>query len=241
MPLIYNASIKSIVKEKMIMRLIKLSLESDQIYSTWTGRVKDFGKNFGIVASSMYTYLVFADGKHVGTFLGDGMIYPFSENFKKKPSLFQRKKICHAEVTCLASGTVFDVNWKTSYMKIDSTTSQRYDISMFGKLYFEIGSSPEQILNFYHIFACLNNTIDKEYLGDKLQQCFIPVITSFFERFLSEKEIPLEEGSMLTAMEKLDIAEQICGIMQNRFRDYGVSVSPAYNGSLLQEVFLKKL
>ena len=223
------------------MKLIQMSLEADQMSSTWRGRVKDFGKNFGIVASSMYTYLVFADGEHVGTFLGGGMIYPFSADPKKKPSLFQRKKIRQAEVVCLAVGTAFDVNWGTSYLMMPNGMSAKYDVSMIGKLYFEIEPSPEQFLKFYQIFACLNDTVDKEYLGKKLQQSFIPVITSCFERFLSEKEIPLEEGNMLTAAEKLDISKRICEIMQNSLRGYGVSVSPTCNLGLLQEVFVKKL
>ena len=222
------------------MNFIQLSLESEQMSSTWTGTLKQFGRNTCIVPSSQYTYLLFTDGRLMGMFNFGQRIYPFSEDPLKKPSFFQRKKIRQAEVVCISNGFKFCLNWGTSYMKIDDKTNQFYDVSMSGRLYVEIGQLLDQVLAFYQRVV-LNgpSVIEKEYFWNKIKPIILSYVPELFDQFLAEKNISLEKCIDMTPSEIMYMSQWMCKKVRDELSLLGISISPAFESVFLNIVSIK--
>ena len=222
-------------------KIIQMSLQDDQLCKTWEGKSKDFGRNFCIATLSQYTYLLYCDGEFVGMFKNGMPIYPFSENPQKKPSFFQRKKICQATVVCIASGCCFQEYWGTDspWLIADDETREFCAVQAYGSVYFEIGSSSDDVLNFYKTFGQFGSGyVNQRDVLNKFKSVLVSELGNFFNMALAENGISL--GAQLTPAEQLKLSKSMYRNVKNMFHRYGIYMNSCTEASLLSGVVIKK-
>jgi len=226
---------------KKIKGSIELELAKDQFCNAWKGEAKNCARNFCVIANSTHYYLLYRDGKFLGTPAPrGGAIYPFSKDPLEEGGRGDLKNFHRATVVCISKTFNLQMPWGTRvpFVMHDKATGKDFRVGASGTFYLEIESSDgaRNADRFYEKLASQGDPskMTAEQLRDDLCAAYINQIGAKIQECLEELDRPISSLVGLQPGELVKISEAAYSKMKDLFEEYGLSIAEkASKGSIL--------
>jgi membrane protease subunit (stomatin/prohibitin family) len=169
-----------------------------------------------------------------------GSIYPFSVNPIQRGARREKKLFNRAKVACISSAFNLKIFWgtKVPFTMADVDTNKAFKVGARGTFYVNIDPTDAARMADRFYSKCLShrnaNLFDTEALRDFLRDAFIMEIGAAIERYVTDQNRPISDFKGLTPTEILAVSKELYPIMKDIFKQYGLTVAPSSERSILE-------
>ncbi len=217
------------------------TLSPEQFCCVIEEKSDDVSPKYCVMANANHYTLLYRNGTYEGMPQPyGGKIYPFSVDPTEKGSKRDLKEYQSAQVVCIVKDFELKVHWGTvtPFVIHDAAAHRPYHIGAHGVFYVNINAknAGRSADRFYS--KCLTNRnaslFDTEALRDFLRDTFIMEIGAAIERYITDQNRPIADFKGLTPSEILAVSKELYPTMKDIFDEYGLTVAPSSERSILE-------
>lgn len=169
-----------------------------------------------------------------------GNIFPFAVDPTHKGSKGEIKRYQMVKLVVIQKDFELQVHWGTNapFVIHDTANNQPFHVGARGVFYVNIDATDaaKSADRFYSKCLSARNAelFDTEALRDFLRSAFINEIGAAIERYIRDQNRPIADFKGLTPSEILAVSKELYPIMKDIFKQYGLTVAPSSERSILE-------
>lgn len=217
------------------------ALNADQFCCVVEERAENVSPKYSIIANADHYTLLYRNGRFEGMPAPyGGSIYPFSVDPTRKGGKAEIKEYQSIKAVVIAKDFELKVHWGTvtPFVVHDNTTHRPYHVGAHGVFFVNINAADAARSADRFYSKCLSQRnaelFDSEALRDFLRDAFIMEIGAAIERYVTDQNRPITDFKGLTPTEILSVSKELYPIMKDIFKQYGLTVAPSSERSILE-------
>ena len=217
------------------------TLNADQFCCVVEEKAENASPKYNVISNADHYTLLYRNGRFEGMPAPyGGNIFPFSVDPTHKGSKGEMKEYQTVKIVVIAKDFELRVHWGTvtPFVIHDIKSNTPYNVGAHGVFYVNINATDAARSADRFYSKCLShrnaNLFDTEALRDFLRDAFIMEIGAAIERYVTDQNRPISDFKGLTPTEILAVSKELYPIMKDIFKQYGLTVAPSSERSILE-------